>query len=354
MKILILGEYTSRYWAGSATEKVQRAVLKELSKHAEVLFFNYNNKLNYIKKFFGKAKLSQSKNGLLLQCGLYSITLLKNIFISEIIHILVFRKYVMFLIPILIVFRKKVVFTIHDSLLIQNKSISLSYLIFFCLIKLSNLLFVYSKYDYNLFLQYKFNAQISLIRNGIFIPDRKSREISKNQTRFNILFAGGIDNRVKGLNFLLNSLELIKHDFHLVICGQKNNRTSINNNVLYIGELEPTKYFEILQSIDLVVVTSSYESFSLTALESLAYGVPLILTKQCGIAQYITDGKEALLVEYGDESKLSEAISKIIVNNNFRERIIQNGLKLSEKFEWHKVVTQDYISNYKKLLINGK
>jgi len=347
MKILLLGEYTSRFWSGSATEKVQKAVLSVLSAHSDVLLYNYRNKVSFFHKFFLREKISEVKEGRLLNCGLFSYSLLKNLLTSKVVHILVLRKYLLFLIPVLFLIRKKVVFTIHDTLLIQKRSLSFNHLLFLILVKLSSMIFVYSEYDKRILKRYKSVAAISLIRNGINNPHFDY--IEKLTDKFKILFSGGFGNPIKGLDFLLSALEKIKYDYSLLICGQNIRQKDNIQQSDYIGELNPLEYFEILKSVDLVVVPSSYESFSLTALESLSYGIPLILTRQCGMSKYITDRQEALIVEYGNEHELTEAIIEIISNSILRKKIIKNGLRLAEEFQWDRIILQDYLPNYRKV-----
>ncbi len=346
MKIFLIGEYKSRFWAGSATEKVQKGVLKELSAKHKVLLFNYRNYVNIQSKFLSGLQIIEEKEGKIVQGGLINIFF--NLIYSsyDIIHIMIYRRYLIFLIPVLIILRKKIVFTLHDTLILQKKTYSLDYLLFIGLLKLSNLLFIYSQFDQTYLTKYVDAKKLRIIRNGTDIVENIQFNFL-HEIRGRILFAGGIGNRNKGLEFLLESLKSVQSDHSVIICGQRNNSESHPN---YVGEIEPIKYFELLRTVDLVVVPSYYEPFSLTALEALTNGIPLVITKECGISRYLTNYHDALIINYGDKSTLSKVVTRIITDPIVRMTLISNGYELAKKFNWKSIIEEDYLPNYGALL----
>lgn len=65
-------------------------------------------------------------------------------------------------------------------------------------------------------------------------------------------------------------------------------------------------------SLDVFVLPSSdHDPFGLAAAEAMARGIPTIVTDACGIAGYLRDGNDALIVPAGSASALTEALKKL-------------------------------------------
>jgi sucrose-phosphate synthase len=58
----------------------------------------------------------------------------------------------------------------------------------------------------------------------------------------------------------------------------------------------------------------------------MASGVPIIATNIGGITDIITHGFNGLLVKPHDSQGLAEAILRLLVNEDLRKELIQNGL----------------------------
>jgi len=78
---------------------------------------------------------------------------------------------------------------------------------------------------------------------------------------------------------------------------------------------------------------SNSESFSMTTLEALAYGIPAIATDCGGPGEIIEDGVSGRLVPVGDIKAMSEAIIQLAKDPQLRETYSKNGRKrFEEKF----------------------
>ncbi len=72
------------------------------------------------------------------------------------------------------------------------------------------------------------------------------------------------------------------------------------------GDVRP-----LLQSADVLALTSREESFGLVLVEAAAYGVPSIATRTQGPTEIVVDGETGLLVESDDESALAAALDRL-------------------------------------------
>ncbi len=84
----------------------------------------------------------------------------------------------------------------------------------------------------------------------------------------------------------------------------------IREKVQFLGLIEPGKVPQLLSEIDVMVVSSHYETFGVVAAEALMAGVPVIATR-CGGPECIVQEGDGLLVPPEQPSVLGEAMQKI-------------------------------------------
>jgi len=72
---------------------------------------------------------------------------------------------------------------------------------------------------------------------------------------------------------------------------------------------------------------STSESFSMTCLEALSYGVPVIATRSGGPEEILDNGKCGLLVNNGDIAAMADAIKLLASNPEARARLSQAGIE---------------------------
>lgn len=75
------------------------------------------------------------------------------------------------------------------------------------------------------------------------------------------------------------------------------------------GRLRRPEVLDLYRAVDVVVVPSLYESFSMTALEAMASGTPVVVSSGCGIASYLSDLGRGWVVPPGDAAALAEALA---------------------------------------------
>ncbi len=84
----------------------------------------------------------------------------------------------------------------------------------------------------------------------------------------------------------------------------------IASNIVWAGRRNDVP--EILGALDLVVVTSAEESFSLVIAEAMAVGLPVVATDVGGVAESVVDGITGFVVPAGDGMRLVDAIVRIL------------------------------------------
>ncbi|MFB3883680.1 MAG: glycosyltransferase family 4 protein [Thermodesulfobacteriota bacterium] len=159
--------------------------------------------------------------------------------------------------------------------------------------------------------------QITVIYNGVdierFHPRNRQygEEVRKRYgigDEFVILFVSN-NFKMKGLSYLIGALAKIKqegrHSFKLLILGRDRQapylsqaeKAGLSEEILFAGSTsEPEKFYG---AADLLVHPTFYDACSLTVLEAMASGLPVITTDHNGASGGITDGKEGFVIDDG-------------------------------------------------------
>ncbi len=169
--------------------------------------------------------------------------------------------------------------------------------------------------------------RIAVVYNGVdterFHPrNRQYREEIRRRhgvgNEWVILFVSN-NFRMKGLGFLIKALSKIKEasplSFRLLILGRDRQDSylrlarnkGISEEVVFAGSTdEPEKYYA---ASDLLVHPTFYDACSLTVLEALASGLPVITTQSNGAGGIITQGQEGFVIaDPRDDQTLAEKI----------------------------------------------
>jgi len=110
------------------------------------------------------------------------------------------------------------------------------------------------------------------------------------------------------------------------------------DRVHVLGELAPEQLFAVLAAADVVAVPSLWEAFGLAALEAMALGRAVVGTTGGGYADFMTDGKDALLVAPGDAQALGVALLRLLDDQALRTRLGQNAAVRGDDFAPQAVV----------------
>ena len=89
----------------------------------------------------------------------------------------------------------------------------------------------------------------------------------------------------------------------------------------FLGALPRERVLELFRAADASLLSSTWENFPHTVVESLAVGTPVIATRVGGVPEVVTDGENGLLVPGGDPSALALAIERFYGEHGLRERL---------------------------------
>ena len=222
-------------------------------------------------------------------------------------------------------------------------------------------------------LQFLYNSdlhKIEIISPGvneeIFVMNKPSSPLSSLPNKpkvFNLLFVGRVQS-LKGIDHLLYAFKIISqkypHQFSLTIMGGvaeelKNNEefTSLKNMVEFLNIASLVHFLPqctqkdlatIYQKADLLILPSYYETFGLVALESMACGIPAIVTSNCGISEIIQKHlPSGLTFPAGNPITLAKTIEQLFNNPILYKNLCEEVYSLARHYTWHKIAKKTLV-----------
>lgn len=146
-----------------------------------------------------------------------------------------------------------------------------------------------------------------------------------------VLFVGNLL-PVKNLEVLIHSMKGINKEAVLLIVGggyaekkykKMVRQAQLQDRIVFYGEVRNKEELsKIYNAATVVCVPSFYESFSLSAVEALSCGVPVIGNNIPGIRGRITNGVDGILLPENTFDKWQDAINSVLEYSEEQRRII--------------------------------
>lgn len=194
------------------------------------------------------------------------------------------------------------------------------------------------------------------------VPSREessmSNEISAatNET-FKLVFLSRIEEK-KGLDLLFNALANTNVNWFLSIAGSgdetyvnslklKAESLALNNKISWLGQVDKKDKFGLLAKHDLLILTSYNENFANVVIESLSVGTPVLISKEVGLYDYVTNNdlgwitalnvdaiKQQLINAFEAKEKrgLIKSVAPQIIQADFNDKkLVESYLELYQK-----------------------
>lgn len=125
---------------------------------------------------------------------------------------------------------------------------------------------------------------------------------------------------------------------------------NVGDSIILLGDIPYNRMRDYDQIADIVVLPSILEATSLSGLEAMSCGKPLIGSNVGGIPEIIDDGKTGILVSKEKPKEIAVAINKLLSDEGMVEKFgIQARQKAVEDFSW-RVVAKKTESIYKQVV----
>jgi D-inositol-3-phosphate glycosyltransferase len=210
---------------------------------------------------------------------------------------------------------------------------------------------------------YETHSPIDVIPGGVdldrFSPmprgqARATLGLAPNQ---NILLFVGRIQRLKGLEVLVRAFaKLGDLDARLLVVGgqpgtspESREIARLHHLVAKLGIADRTGFVGAVaheqlplyySAADVTVMPSSYESFGLVAVESLACGTPVVATRVGGLTSIVHDGETGLLVPWRDAQMFAESLRRVLEDADWRRRLAANARESVLGYGWDRVADE--------------
>jgi glycosyltransferase involved in cell wall biosynthesis len=204
------------------------------------------------------------------------------------------------------------------------------------------------------------DSKLEIIHNGIdlerfsFVPGRRTAD------RYRAIHVARLDNAIKDQVTLLNAAKIVaaaEPGFVLDIVGDGPSRPELETlckdlrldaHVKFLGYREDVQ--ECLKQAGLFVLSSVTEGLSISILEAMAMGLPVVATRVGGNPELVRHGTNGLLVPARDPQALAAAILELLTNPEKSNLMGEASRRLAEdEFDLQRVAAR-YEGLYLKLL----
>jgi glycosyltransferase involved in cell wall biosynthesis len=193
------------------------------------------------------------------------------------------------------------------------------------------------------------DERCAVIENGVDMETFTIRRDSSLRTDLALpdshLLIGAIGNirAPKGYDTLLDAARLLRDSsdrFHFIVAGEGSGpllerllaqraRLGLERNVTFLGSR--TDVARILNNLDIYVLSSTSEGFSIACVEAMACGLPVVATRSGGPQTIIEDGRSGLLVEPSDPAQMAAAIKRVAEDAVLRQALGKEARRRAEE-----------------------
>lgn len=186
-------------------------------------------------------------------------------------------------------------------------------------------------------------SYLGVSKGNVINPNLK--EDLKIQNNLLVLTSIGFDIDVKGFDVLAKAIKLIKREktlpsFKIIVIGLNESENlkfqtilkeqDVVNDFISVGIRNDVDDF--LAFTDIYLQPSRTEAISLSIMEALMYGIPVIGSKVGGVPEVCVNQYNGLLVEKDNPAQLAQAIKNLLINEELRRNLGKNSLAHSNKF----------------------
>ena len=200
--------------------------------------------------------------------------------------------------------------------------------------------------------------RIRIVTNGVdtveFHPGAQERELFGLPPEAPLsLFVGDIRTPRKNLETVLQALKIVPA-LYLVVAGALGGSPypdmarslGIEDRVIFLGKVK--QMGALMRSVDLFVFPSRYEPFGMVVLEAMASGLPVIVSGEAGINDYIGEAGYVLR-DPNDVNTLAEYLSLLLSDKPRRLMISQAGRERALEMQMSQM-TAGYLQVYEAFL----
>lgn len=253
----------------------------------------------------------------------------------------------------------KVPIVFSDDTSFARKGSVLSKYIRFHFYKYGDALVILSNNDRKI-LGKRFKNKI-VIHNPVILEPHERRDYSGREKSVVVI---GQTQRwyIKGLDIAIDAFSKVtpNHpEWTLKIVGETEPKTlkylmgiisekKVDGKVCFLGYKKDIE--NILGQTSIFMLTSRFEGFSLSLVESLSEGTPAVCFSECGVIEEVSDGlKGTIVVPDGDVERLAEQLNTLMSDDNLRIKLSGEGIGIEQLYNKERIASQ-WLALFSKLI----
>jgi lipopolysaccharide biosynthesis protein len=180
------------------------------------------------------------------------------------------------------------------------------------------------------------------INNGIVVTKFQeafpANDIIEQYSQYKRLVMAAAFRAQKDHETVIRALHLLPDDYHLLLAGDGNRRRiveefvkqeQLSQRVHFLGNRNDVA--NVLKAADIIVMSSRYEGLSLSSLEGLASGRPVVASDVPGLREIV--GNAGILFPQGDAQALAKTILALEEHSKLRQQTIEKGLQRAHHYD---------------------
>ncbi|EOI00179.1 hypothetical protein UAW_00193 [Enterococcus haemoperoxidus ATCC BAA-382] len=186
----------------------------------------------------------------------------------------------------------------------------------------------------------RYNHNTVSISNSVTM-NSKVNSVSSN--RNDIVFVSRFDVKSKGIDFLIELVNLLPRDVIVKFAGSGTKKqekiikemivkNDLNDRIILLGALNENELAELYKNGKIFLSTSRWEGFGLSIVEAMTFGLPVISFDTTGPREIIGDDEFGIVIESFDILKMSEAVKKLLSDDVFYKDLSHLAKKRSKDF----------------------
>lgn len=235
------------------------------------------------------------------------------------------------------------------------------------LARYTDVLITINKEDYESAKKFKANRIEYVLGVGIDADKFKTIEVNKQEKRKSIgideddfmMISVGELNKNKNHQVIIKAISRIKNKkIKYVICGQGPLETELKELAGELGVEQQVKFLgfrkdvpDLMKVADLFAFPSFREGLSLSLMEAMAAGLPLVVTDCRGNRDLVTDNENGYVVEIDDVDKFADSVEKLYRSKELRQKFGEKSLENIKRYNLENVL-EDMADIYTSTISN--
>jgi glycosyltransferase involved in cell wall biosynthesis len=198
---------------------------------------------------------------------------------------------------------------------------------------------------------------VEVIHNGIQFVNNGALKDQTLTGKKLVTFLGRVTYQ-KGPEYFVDAAYQVHQKFpdvHFIMAGagdllpamiEKVASLNMSSHFHFTGFLNPEQVEKVWRLTDVYVMPSVSEPFGITPLEAMQAGIPVIISKQSGVAEVVN---QVIKIDFWNTSALAGSIGELLSKPGFANSLIKKSRREVKKISWDST-SKKIIMAYEKIL----